>query len=224
MNVKKNYYVPIMTVLCVLLGIMHTQSHCFVHGHCRVATVSSSETFYKILGRSHHALVQFCPAVRKGKSCRACCPCSYQTRMLDYISSIERLSDSGLVCIRVLIDDSQNSPLVSEYNLNSLPVYILFRNSTAIRYPQGEIVTIKGNAPYEMIVDYIERYLGKSINYALKKRAEHERQEHKERLARYYYYAPYLYGAWPYGCGPYWGGGCWGGCGLGFGFGCGRCW
>lgn len=219
-----SYYGYVFTVICSL-SLLTLPMYGHLHSHCRVATVSSSEAFYRILGKARHALVQFCPAERKGKSCRLHCPCSYQTRMLDYISSVEKFSHAGLQCIRVLIDDCEHSQLALEYNLTALPVYILFRNSTAIRYPQGEIVTIKGNAPYEMVIDSIERYLGKSINYALKKRAEYERQEHKERLARYYYYAPYLYMGWPYGCG-YWGGGCYGGCGFGIGFGggCGRCW
>lgn len=133
------------------------------------------------------------------------------------VSQDSRYKDAKIMFVKINLANSQAEDLAAEYNIQTLPTLILFKQGRVVRTAgmNSPIAQKTGFVRGQAMQLFIDEYLGETINTYVQINAESKRR--KERSSNFSTYVGFGYGYGPY---PYYGyyGYPYMGGGVGFGF------
>jgi len=119
-------------------------------------------------------------------------------RMFKRVSDDDRYKDAKIMFVRVNVASDEAERLAEEYDVSTLPSFILFKDGLVVRDGgrNGSIAMKNGFIRAHALQLFIDQYLGETINTYVQINAERKRRH--ERTHRTYTYFGYGYGGYPY--------------------------
>jgi len=182
-------------VLMVALGATGV-----VHAR-RVLVVKSEKRFDYMISKHSLAVVYFYnePKAKRGKN--RCVGQTALDRAVGVLASSRSYRDGGLFFLKVNACRADLANIMRDYNVTTMPTFMLFKNGTPLRGKDRKPVTLSGFVDGATLQDFIDAYLADDINARIEQKAIDRARREAARFYYWNYWGPGYgyYSGYPYG-------------------------